>query len=100
MDAGASFPIFPSHETRRWSAPDLGFTRDRLVYVRKSGVPDLRWGQRGCETLFGGALRSARRETGEASRPRWCGGGASRRSTATLCRAPLLDDLKPLMSAS
>src|SRR4051794_27030498 len=68
MDAGASFPFsFPPK--RGWSAPDLGFTRDRLVYVRKSGVPDLRWRQRVCETLFGGALRSAPPEAGEASAP-------------------------------
>jgi hypothetical protein len=35
-------------------------------------------------------------EAGEASRPRWCGGGASRRSTATLYRAPLPDDRETL----
>jgi hypothetical protein len=35
---------------REWSAPDLGFTRDRLCLLRKSGKPDLRWAPGICQT--------------------------------------------------
>jgi hypothetical protein len=66
--AGTPPSLFPFAPKREWSAPDLGFTRDRTCLVRKSGKPDLRWRPEACEASLSRACDRAARAPCEGAR--------------------------------